>query len=404
MPLSTELLDKILAECSDPQTDLLGKDGLLKQLTKRLVERAMDGELTHQLGYAKNDFSGNNSGNSRNGKTKKTVKGSQGEFTVEVPRDRNGDFEPQLIKKHQRRFDGFDDKIIAMYSRGISTREMQSHLKDLYGVDVSADFISTVTNSVIDEVKEWQNRPLESVYPLVYLDALVLKVRSEAKVINKSAYLAIGINMQGLKDVLGIWLADTEGAKFWLSILTEIKNRGVEDILIASIDGLKGFPDAIQSVFPDTEVQLCIVHMVRNSLKYVSWKDRKQLTADLKNIYKAPTESVASEELVILADKWDSKYPMISKSWENNWDKLSPYFAYPEEIRRIMYTTNAIESLNFTLRKAIKTKASFPNDEAALKMLYLALRNAQKKWTMAMRDWGKIIGQLSIHFEGRVNI
>lgn len=404
MPLSDELLDKILSECDDPQTDLLGKDGLVKQLTKRLVERAMDGELTHQLGYEKHSTSGHNTGNSRNGKSKKTLKGSQGEFTIDVPRDRNGDYEPQLIKKHQRRFDGFDDKIIAMYSRGISTREMQAHLKELYGVDVSADLISTVTNAVIEEVKEWQNRPLESVYPLVYLDALVLKVRSEGKVINKSAYLAIGINMEGLKDVLGIWLADTEGAKFWLNILTEIKNRGVEDILIASVDGLKGFPDAIESVFPGAEVQLCIVHMVRNSLKYVSWKDRKILASDLKNVYKAPTESAATEELVRFSEKWDSKYPMISKSWESNWQRLSPYFAYPEEIRRIMYTTNAIESLNYTLRKAIKTKASFPNDEAALKMLYLALRNAQKKWTMAIKDWGKIIGQLSIHFEGRIKI
>ena len=402
MPLSDELLDKLLSECDDPQKDLLGKDGLVKQLTKRLIERAMDGELTHQLGYSKHSLDGKNTGNSRNGKSKKTLKSTHGEFTVGIPRDRNGEYEPQLIKKHQRRFDGFDDKIIAMYSRGISTRDMQCQLKELYGVDVSADLISTVTNSVIDEVREWQNRPLDSLYPIVYLDALMIKVRSEGKVVNKSAYLAIGINMEGLKEVLGIWLGETEGAKFWVTILTELKNRGVQDILIASIDGLKGFPDAIEAVFPQTEVQLCIVHMVRNSLKYVSWKDRKKLATDLKAIYRAVTEEAASGELTAFAKKWDAKYPMISKSWEAHWTRLTPFFAYPAEIRKLIYTTNAIESLNFSLRKVIKTKASFPNDEAAVKMLYLALRNIKKKWTMAVRNWGIIIGQLSIHFKERM--
>jgi putative transposase len=404
MALSDELLDKILAECDDPEKDLLSKDGLVKQLTKRLIERAMDGELTHQLGYTKHSPEGKNTGNSRNGKGKKTLMGDQGEMTVKIPRDRNGEYEPKLIKKHQKRFDGFDDKIISMYARGMSTRDMTAHLKEMYGVDVSADFISTVTDAVIDEVKEWQSRPLEPLYPIVYLDALVLKVRTEGKVVNKSAYLAIGINMEGLKDVLGIWLAETEGAKFWLNILTEIKNRGVQDILIASVDGLKGFPDAIGSVFPQTEVQLCIVHMVRNSLKYVSWKDRKQLAADLKAIYQSATEDAGREELTRFSEKWDSKFPMISKSWESHWSHVVPFFAYPQEIRRLIYTTNAIESLNYTLRKAIKTKASFPNDESALKMLYLALKNAAKKWTMPVRDWGKIIGQLTIRFKERITL
>jgi putative transposase len=403
MAIEQELLDKLLKDYKKPD-DLLGEEGILKQLTKALVERAMDGELTHHLGYEKNSIAGNNSGNSRNGKYPKTVKGKNGELTIQVPRDRNGNYEPNIIKKGQRRFDGFDDKIISMYSRGLTTREIQGHLEDIYGVDVSPDLISTVTNEVIQEVKDWQNRPLDPVYPIVYLDALVVKVREQNVIINKAVYLAIGVNMDGLKEVLGMWMAKTEGAKFWLQIITEIKNRGVQDILIACVDGLKGFPEAIESLFSKTQIQLCIVHMVRNSLKYVPYKDRKPLAQDLKEIYRAPTSDQAESNLEKFEKKWNGKYPMISKSWRANWDRLIPFFAFPEDIRKVIYTTNAIESLNMSLRKIIKNRGSFPNDDAALKLLYLALRNIKKKWTMPIKDWGAALNQLSIIFDNRIKI
>jgi putative transposase len=398
-----EILDQLLKNYKNPE-DLLGKDGLINQLTKRLVERAMDGELTHHLGYSKHSPKGNNSGNSRNGKGKKTLKGSRGELPIDVPRDRNGTFDPQLIKKHQTRFDGFDDKIISMYARGMTTRDIRGHLKDLYGVDVSADFISTVTDSVMDEVKEWQNRPLDAVYPIVYLDGLSLKVRDEGHVINKTAYLAIGINMEGIKEVLGIWLERTEGAKFWLKVVNELKNRGLQDIFIACVDGLKGFPDAIEAVYPKTEVQLCIVHMIRNSLRFVPWKERKQVAADLKKVYRAATAEQAETHLQEFSEKWDDRYPTIAVSWKNNWQRLIPFFAYPEHIRKVIYTTNAIESLNMTFRKVIKNRAAFPNDDAATKLLYLALKNIKKKWTMPVRDWGTAINQFAILYGERVPI
>lgn len=401
MPIKEELLDELLKEYKNPE-DLIGKDGILKQLTKRLVEKAMESELTHHLGYEKNNPAGKKTGNSRNGKSKKTIKGDFGEVPIEVPRDRNGNFAPQIVKRHQTRFDGFDDKIISMYARGMTTRDIQAHLKDIYGVDVSPDLISTVTGSVINEVKEWQNRPLEEIYPIVYLDATIVKVRSEGRVVNKSAYLAVGISLDGLKDVLGIWLERTEGAKFWMKVMTELKNRGVQDIYIACVDGLKGFPEAIEAMFPKTEVQLCVVHMVRNSLRFVSWKDRKSLVADLKAVYQAATEENALTHLEEFADKWDAKYPTISKSWRTNWQRLSPFFAYPAEIRRIIYTTNAIESLNSSLKKTIKNRASFPNDEAAVKLLYLSLKNIMKKWTMPVRNWGKALNQFAVLFDDRM--
>ena len=403
MTIKDELLDELLKDYKDPE-DLLGKNGLLKELTKRLVERAMEGELTNHLGYEKNSSKGKNTGNSRNGSGSKTLKGDFGEIPIKVPRDRNSDFEPQIVKKNQTRFDGFDDKIISMYSRGMTTRDIQSHLQDIYGVEVSADLISSVTDSVIADVKEWQSRPLDEVYPILYLDATIIKVRTEGRVINKSVYIAMGINTDGMKDVLGIWLEKTEGAKFWLSIMNELKNRGVRDIFIACVDGLKGFPDAIEAVFPKTEVQLCIVHMIRNSLRFVSWKERKKVAADLKEVYKAATEEEGKTNLEAFADKWDSKYPTIAKSWNSNWQRLSPFFAYPPEIRKIIYTTNAIESLNNTLKKTIKNKASFPNDEAAIKMLYLSLKNITKKWTMPIRGWQKAINQFAILFEERLTL
>jgi putative transposase len=401
MTRKEELLDELLKECNSPE-ELLGEDGLLSQLTKALVERALEGEMTNHLGYPKHAPSGKSTANSRNGKTTKKVRSNHGEMEIAIPRDRQGKFEPQLIPKHQRRFDGFDDKIISMYARGMTTRDIRDQLEEMYGVDVSSSFISTVTDAVLDEVKAWQNRPLDPLYPIVFLDAIRIKGRYESQIMNKAVYLAIGINTDGIKEVLGMWIAKTEGAKFWLGVLTELKNRGLQDIFIASVDGLKGFPDAIATVYPETQVQLCIVHMVRHSLKYVSWKQRKEMAADLKTIYQASTIDEAREALNIFAEKWDKTHPSVSKSWRNNWENLSTFFNYPQEIRRVIYTTNAIESLNMTLRKVTKNRGSFPNDEAVFKILYLALKNAAKKWTMPIQNWKQAMNHFSILFEERM--
>ena len=401
MTRKEELIDELLKEVDSPE-ELLGKDGLIKQLTKALVERALEGELTDHLGYPKNSPVGRSVLNSRNGKTKKTVRGKSGELELAIPRDRDGDFEPKLIPKHQRRFDGFDDKIIAMYGRGMTTRDIRDQLEDIYGIDVSPTFISTVTDAVLDEVKTWQNRPLDPLYPIVYLDAIRIKGRHEGHIMNKAVYLVIGINVDGLKEVLGMWIAKSEGAKFWLGVLTDLKNRGLEDMFIASVDGLKGFPDAIETVYPDTHIQLCIVHMVRHSLKYVSWKQRKEMATDLKTIYRASNADEAKTNLDAFAEKWDKTHPTVSKSWRNNWQNLVTFFDYPQEIRRVIYTTNAIESLNMTLRKVTKNRGSFPNDEAVFKILYLALRNAAKKWTMPIQNWKGAMNHFSILFEDRM--
>lgn len=396
-----ELLDELLKD-GKTAADIFGRDGLLKQLTKRLVERALEGELTDHLGYPKHAPVAKFSDNSRNGSSQKTLKGDMGEIPIDIPRDREGSFDPRLIKKHQTRFDGFDDKIIAMYARGMTTRDIQAWLKEIYGVEISPTLISNVTDEVLAEVKSWQNRPLDPLYPIVYLDAIRIKVRSDGHVHNQAVYLAIGINMDGIKEVLGMWIAKTEGAKFWLSVLTELKNRGLKDIFIASVDGLKGFGDAIETVYPETQVQLCIVHMVRYCLKYVSWKQRKEMANDLKTIYRANTVDEARQNLNIFADKWDKTHPTVSKSWRNNWDRLTPFFDYPAEIRRAMYTTNAIESLNMSLRKVTKNRGSFPNDEAVFKLLYLALNNASKKWTMPIRHWKDALNHFAILFEDRM--
>ena len=400
MPIKPELLDELLKEYNSPD-DMFGSDGLLQQLTKALVERAMQAELSHHLGYEKNSVDGKNSGNSRNGSFPKTIKGKRGQVQIDVPRDRAGQYQPQIIKKGQTRFDGFDDKIISMYSRGMTTRDIQAHLKEIYGVDVSPDLISTVTDAVIDEVRAWQSRPLDPIYPILYLDALMVKVKDQGRVSNKAIYLAIGINCSGLKEVLGMWASETEGAKFWLSIITELKNRGLKDMFIACVDGLKGFPEAIEAIYPKTQVQLCLVHLMRNSLWYVSYKDRKAVALDLKAVYKSATVEEAETHLEEFSKKWESRYPMIGKSWGANWARITPMFSYPEEIRRAIYTTNAIESLNMSLRKVIKTRASFPNEEAVFKLMYLALRNAAKKWTMPIRDWSGAMNQFAIIFEGR---
>lgn len=401
--IDNELIDDLLKNYKKPE-DLIGENGLLKQLTKQLLERAMSAEMTEHVGYEKHDSAGNNSGNSRNGKTSKTLKGSFGELTLETPRDRNGTFEPQLIGKHQRRFTGFDENILSLYSRGMSTREIQSHLEEMYHVEVSPGLISSVTDAVIDEVKTWQSRQLDEVYPIVYLDAIQFKVRDNGHVRNKAIYLVIGVTVEGLKEVLGLWIAQAEGAKFWLQVMTELKNRGVKDIFIACVDGLKGFPEAIENVFPQTEVQLCIVHLVRHSLNFVGWKQRKEVAADLKLIYRAGTESEGEQQLTAFGQKWDPKYPMISKSWRSNWGRVIPMFAQPAEIRKVIYTTNAIESLNMSLRKVTKARGSFPNDEAVSKLLYLALRNIAKKWTMPIHAWKDALNRFAIIYEDRLPV
>ena len=403
MPIRTELIDELLKDYKKPE-DMVGENGLLKQLTKALIERALGAELTHQLGYEKHSAEGKNSGNSRNGTSPKTLKSDLGDLPIEVPRDRRGDFEPQIVKKGQRRFNGFDDKILSMYARGMTTRDIQAHLFEIYKVEVSPELISSVTAEVMEEVKEWQNRPLEDLYPIVYFDAIWIKIRDEGHVVNKAAYLAIGIRLDGHKDVLGIWLEKEEGAKFWLKVITELQNRGLKDILIACVDGLKGFPEAIESVFPNTQIQVCIVHMVRNSMRFVSWKDRKKTVSDLKKVYQAATEEQAQEALTEFERIWGERYPMIGKSWRNNWMRLRTFFAYPPEIRRAIYTTNAIESLNNGLRKVTKNRGAFPSDEAAIKLLYMALRNIMKKWTMPIQNWLTALNQLSIIFEGRLPI
>jgi putative transposase len=401
MPITPELLDELLKDYKSPD-DMFGDDGLLQQLTKAVVERALQGEMTHHLGYEKHAPEGKNTGNSRNGKSKKTIKGKRGQIEIDVPRDRNSEFEPQLIRKGQTRFDGFDEKIVSMYARGMTCRDIRAHLKEIYGVEVSPDLISAATDSVVDEVRAWQSRPLDAIYPILYLDALQVKVKDQGRVSNKAIYLAVGVNMQGLKEVLGMWASENEGAKFWLSIITELKARGVRDIFIACVDGLKGFPEAIEAVYPQTQVQLCLVHLMRFSLAYVSFKDRKAVAADLKAIYHAATEEEAGDNLAAFAGKWDARYPSISKSWRSNWARVIPMFGLPDEIRRAVYTTNAIESLNMSLRKVIKTRASFPNDEAAFKLLYLALRNAAKKWTMPIPNWSRAMQAFAIIYEGRV--
>lgn len=398
-----ELIDELLKGYQKPE-EITGEGGLLKRLTKAILERALESEMTHELGYEKHSPAGRNGGNSRNGKSAKKLQTDYGELDITVPRDRRGEFEPRIVRKGQRRFTGFDDKILSMYARGMTTRDIQGHLEEIYGVEVSPELISTVTDGIISEVKEWQNRPIDALYPIVFFDAIVLKVRDEGRILNKAAYLAIGIGMEGYKEVLGIWIEKNEGAKFWLSVFTELKNRGMHDVLIACVDGLKGLPEAIEAVFPHAEVQLCIVHMVRNSLKFVSYKDRKKIASDLKTVYRAATLEQAEEALAEFERTWDGRYPLIGKSWRSNWPRIIPFFAYPEEIRKVIYTTNAIESLNNSLRKVTRNRNSFPSDEAALKLLYMALQRITKKWTMPIQNWNLALHQLSIRFEGTVII
>lgn len=371
-----------------------------QMLTKVTVEAALNAELDDHLGFDKHEQS--DSDNSRNGVSHKTVQTEEGQFDLATPRDRAGSFEPKLVKKHQRRFTSMDDKILFLYAQGMTTREIVRTFKEMYGADASPALISKVTDAVMDEVVEWQSRPLDAVYPIVYLDCIVVKIRQDKRVINKAIYLALGVNMEGHKELLGMWLAENEGSKFWLNVLTELQNRGLRDILIACVDGLKGFPEAINTAYPQTQVQLCIVHMVRNSMKYVPWKDYKAVAAGLKSVYQSVTEDEALLALDRFSETWDEQYPQISRSWRNHWDNLNTLFLYPEDIRKVIYTTNAIESLNSVIRKAIKKRKLFPTDDAAKKVIYLAIREASKRWTMPIRNWKPALNRFMIEFEDRL--
>ena len=401
MAIDIKLIDQLLAEHGHRPEDIAGETGLLKQLTKALLERAMQAEMTNHLGYEKHDPAGYKSGNSRNGSSKKKLSGEFGEIDLETPRDRQSSFEPKIIAKHQTRFTGFDEKILSMYARGMSTRDIEAHLQEMYGVDVSPTLVSQVTEAVQDDVRSWQSRPLDAIYPILYLDALYVKMRDNGHVQNRAVYVAIGVNMEGIKNVLGLWTSANEGAKFWLQVLTEIHNRGVKDIFVACVDGLKGFPEAIEAVFPKAQVQLCIVHLVRHTMNYVSWKQRREVAADLRLIYTAPTAEAAAQALDQFAAKWDKSHAAMSQVWQRNWERIIPFFSFPGEIRKVIYTTNAVESLNMSLRKIIKTRGSFPNEEAAIKLLYLALRNHSKKWN-GVQSWREALNRFQLLWPERM--
>jgi transposase-like protein len=375
---------------------------LTQDLLKITVEASLNAEMDAHLGYTKHSPDGYGSVNSRNGYGTKKLKSGHGIIEIETPRDRNGSFEPQFVAKNQTRLTHFDDKILTLYAKGMSTRDIVETFRELYGADISPTLVSNVTEAVLGKVIEWQSRPLDALYPILYLDCIVVKIRQDKRVINKAVYLALGVNLEGKKELLGLWLSENEGAKFWLSVMTELKNRGVKDVLIACVDGLTGFPEAIAAAFPRTQVQLCIVHMVRNSLRFVSWKDRKQVAAGLKKIYQSVTVTEAEQELEAFAEQWDRQYPSISRSWRSHWANLIAFFDYPDEIRKIIYTTNAIESINSVIRKATDQRKLFPNDDAALKVIYLAIENAAKKWSMPLRDWKPAINQFMIMFPDRM--
>ena len=400
MAIDKKVIDQLLADYKKPE-DIIGENGLLKQLTKAVLERALQAELTDHLGFEKHDPAGHGSGNSRNGMSRKTLKGDFGELDLETPRDRQASFEPKIVAKGQKRFTGFDDKIISMYARGMSTREIQGHLEEIYNVEVSPTLISNVTEAVLEEVKAWQSRPLEELYPIVYLDALRVKIRDSGHIQNQAIYVVLGVNLEGHKEVLGLWVAQQEGAKFWLQVLTELKNLGVKDIFLACVDGLKGFPEAIEAVYPRTEVQLCIVHLLRASLNYVPWQKRKQVAADLQLIYRAATVAEAEQHLQSLEQTW-ACYPPMCQIWRRNWERIITFFNYPPEIRKAIYTTNSVEALHRSLRKIIKTRGAFPHEDAALKLLFLALRQAAKKWTMPVHHWRDALNHFTVLWPERM--
>jgi putative transposase len=394
------LIDELLAGARSEE-EIVGAGGLLSQLTKRLVERAMDVELTDHLGYEHGQSPPGGAGNTRNGTTPKTVHTEHGSVRIDTPRDRQGSFEPKIVRKRQRRFEGFDEKIIALYARGMSVRDIQAHLAEIYGVQVGHDLVSRVTDAVMNDVRAWQQRPLEDVYPIVFLDCLVIKVRDGGSVQRRACYLALGVTLEGDRDVLGMWFEENEGAKFWLQVLTDLKQRGVQDILIACVDGLKGFPEAIEAVFPKTWVQTCIVHLIRHSLRFVPRREREQVARDLKPIYTAIDADAAWAELERFDEQWGERFPVITKAWQNAWEQVTPFLAFPAEVRRVVYTTNAIEALNRQLRKAIKTKGHFPNEDAARKLIYLAITNAVPAWTRT-RNWTAALLAFKIHFGDRI--
>ena len=398
--LSDEVIDGLLAGARSEE-EIVGPGGVLAQLTKRLVERALSAELTEHLGYEPHQEPPGDTGNTRNGSTAKTLATEHGPLRIETPRDRKGSFEPQIVRKGQRRFEGFDDKILALYSRGLSTRDIEAHLAEIYGVQVGRDLISRVTDAVMDDVREWQQRLLDDVYPVVFLDALVLKIREGGTVQRRACYLALGVTVEGERDVLGMWFQESEGAKFWMQVLSELKQRGVADILLCCVDGLKGFPEAIEAIYPNTVVQTCVVHLIRHSLKYVPRREREQVARDLKPIYTAVDADAAQAALEAFDDKWGSRFPVITQAWLNAWEYVTPFLAFPPELRRVVYTTNAIEALNRQLRKAIKTKGHFPNEEAARKLIYLAITNAVPAWTRT-RNWTTALLAFKIHFGDRL--
>lgn len=393
-----EILDELLQGCSTlpTQEDLFGPEGVIKQLSKALIERCLEAELSTHLGYEKHERGAEEKTNTRNGFSRKILKSEQGPVELAIPRDREGSYDPLLVKKYQTSLTGFNEKILWMYAHGFSTRDIQGQMLEWYGVEVSPTLISNVTEAVMDEVRQWQNRPLETLYPIVYVDCLVIKVRENQRILNKAVYLVLGITLEGQKELLGMWISENEGAKFWLAVCTDLRNRGMKDCYIACADGLTGLPEAIEAVFPHTLVQLCIVHLVRNSLKYVNFKQRAEVARDLKTIYSAATAEEAEFQLEMFAEKWDKQYPMISRSWRAHWTRVIPLFSFPEEIRRVIYTTNAIESLNASLRKVTTTHRIFPSDEAVYKVIYLALQNIMKKWTMPIHNWKAALNYFSI--------
>lgn len=401
MTINDEMLDKLLGNAKT-QDDLFGQDGLLKQLSKRFMERLLEMEMSNHLGYMKHAVEGHNSGNSRNGKGKKTVKTGNGEIEISVPRDRLSEFEPILVGKRQSHLKGLDEQVLSLYARGMTVRDIQSHLSELYGTEISRDLISTMTDGVLEEVAEWRNRPLDKVYPIVFIDGFVAKCRLDGRVSNRAVYVIYGITLEGQKEVLGLYLGENEGAKFWLQVLTELKNRGVEDVFILCADGLKGLPESVEATFPQAIFQTCIVHMVRYSLSYVPYQEKKAVAADLKNIYRSSTVGQAAQALDDFESIWGDKYPAIVKSWRQNWEKVTPFLDFPIEIRRVIYTTNIVESLNATLRKAVRNRGHFPTEDSLLKVLYLAIRGVSKKWTMPIREWKQALNRFAIMFPERL--
>jgi len=406
MELTPEMIEQLKADLSKAKTydDLMGSQGAIKKLIKSSLEAMLESELTEHLGYEKHSSLGKNTGNSRNGKTSKTLRNDNGQIEISVPRDRNGLFDPMIIGKYEKTIGPIEDKIISMYAKGMTTRDIQTHITELYGLDISPTLVSNITDKIVDLAVRWQNRPLEKAYPILFLDAIHYKTRDDSRrVSSKAAYTCLAVDMEGKKDLLGLWVGESEGANFWLSVLTELKNRGVEELFVVCVDGLKGFPEAINAVFPKAEIQLCIIHQIRNTLKYIASKDQKKFMQELKDVYKAPTEEAALASLKQLEQNWAGKYSLAVKSWQNNWDNLSTFFKYPQEIRTIIYTTNAVEALHRQFRKVTKNRSLFPSEDALKKMLFLAYRDLSKKWTMPIQNWAIVLSNFSIYFEDRFN-